>query len=40
MPYDLIIFDLDGTLADYFAFFVSVHNQLADSHGFRRITPA
>lgn len=40
MPYDLIIFDLDGTLADSFAFFVSVHNQLADRHGFRRIAPA
>jgi phosphoglycolate phosphatase len=40
MPYDLIIFDLDGTLADSFAFFVSVHNRLADRHGFRRISPA
>ena len=40
MPYDLIIFDLDGTLADSFAFFVSVYNQLADRHGFRRIAPA
>lgn len=40
MPYDLIIFDLDGTLADSFAFFASVHNQLADRHGFRRISPA
>lgn len=40
MSYDLIIFDLDGTLADSFAFFVSVHNQLADRHGFRRIAPA
>ena len=39
MPYDLIIFDLDGTLADSFAFFVSVHNRLADRHGFRRIAP-
>ena len=40
MSYDLIIFDLDGTLADSFAFFISVHNQLADRHGFRRIAPA
>ncbi|GAA0243435.1 HAD hydrolase-like protein [Rhodanobacter caeni] len=40
MSYDLIIFDLDGTLADSFAFFVSVHNQLADRHGFRHIAPA
>jgi phosphoglycolate phosphatase len=38
--YDLIIFDLDGTLADSFPFFVSVHNRLADRHGFRRIEPA
>ncbi|UGB46277.1 HAD hydrolase-like protein [Frateuria edaphi] len=40
MRYDLIIFDLDGTLADSFPFFVSVHNSLADRHGFRRIEPA
>jgi phosphoglycolate phosphatase len=40
MPYDLIIFDLDGTLADSFPFFVSVHNRLADRHRFRRIEPA
>ncbi|MGN2247657.1 HAD hydrolase-like protein [Frateuria sp. GZRR35] len=40
MTYDLIIFDLDGTLADSFPFFVSVHNHLADRHGFRRIQPA
>jgi phosphoglycolate phosphatase len=40
MRYDLIIFDLDGTLADSFTFFVSVHNQLADRHGFRRIAAA
>lgn len=39
MPYDLIIFDLDGTLADSFPFFVSVHNRLADRHRFRRIEP-
>ena len=40
MPYDLIIFDLDGTLADSFAFFAGAHNQLADRHGFRHIAPA
>jgi len=40
MNYDLIIFDLDGTLADSFPFFVSVHNRLAGRHGFRRIEPA
>jgi phosphoglycolate phosphatase-like HAD superfamily hydrolase len=37
MRYDLIILDLDGTLADSFPFFTSVHNQLAERHGFRRI---
>lgn len=37
MRYDLVIFDLDGTLADSFPFFVSVHNRLARRHGFRRI---
>ncbi|MCX7513034.1 HAD hydrolase-like protein [Frateuria hangzhouensis] len=37
MAYELIIFDLDGTLADSFGFFVSVHNRLADRHRFRRI---
>jgi phosphoglycolate phosphatase len=40
MDYDLIIFDLDGTLADSFPFFVSVHNRLADRHGFRRVEAA
>src|SRR3569623_2343063 len=40
MHNDLIVFDLDGTLADSFPFFVSVHNRLADRHGFRRIEPA
>ena len=33
----LAIFDFDGTLADSFPFFVSVFNQIADQHGFRRI---
>jgi len=37
MQYELIIFDLDGTLADSFPFFVGVHNRLASRHGFRRI---
>ena len=37
MPYRLAIFDFDGTLADSFPFFVSVFNQIADQHGFRRI---
>ncbi len=39
MRYDLAIFDIDGTLADSFPFFVSVQNRLADKHGFRRIEP-
>ena len=37
MPYRLAIFDFDGTLADSFPFFVSVFNQIADQHGFRRV---
>ena len=37
LPYRLAIFDFDGTLADSFPFFVSVFNQIADQHGFRRI---
>ena len=40
MDYDLIIFDLDGTLVDSFPFFVGVHNRLAAAHGFRAIEPA
>lgn len=37
LPCRLAIFDFDGTLADSFPFFVSVFNQIADQHGFRRI---
>jgi len=37
MTYRLAIFDFDGTLADSFPFFLSVFNQIADQHGFRRI---
>jgi phosphoglycolate phosphatase len=37
MRYRLAIFDFDGTLADSFPFFLSVFNQIADEHGFRRI---
>jgi phosphoglycolate phosphatase len=40
MPYRLAIFDFDGTLADSFPFFISVFNQIADEHGFRRVGPA
>lgn len=37
MRYDLAIFDLDGTLADSFPFFVSIQNRLAQLHGFARV---
>ena len=33
----LAIFDFDGTLADSFPFFLSVFNDIADQHGFRRV---
>jgi len=39
MSYRLAIFDFDGTLADSFPFFISVFNQIADRHGFRRVSP-
>jgi phosphoglycolate phosphatase len=37
MTYRLAIFDLDGTLADSFPWFLSVANAVADKHRFRRI---
>ena len=37
MSYRLAIFDFDGTLADSFPFLLSVFNQIADEHGFRRL---
>lgn len=37
MRYDLVVFDLDGTLVDSFAFFLRTHNVLAATHGFRPI---
>lgn len=37
MPYTLAIFDLDGTLADSFPWFLTHVNDVADSFGFRRI---
>ena len=37
MRYSLIIFDLDGTLADSFPFFLRVHDELARRHGFRSV---
>jgi phosphoglycolate phosphatase len=37
MPYSLAIFDLDGTLADSFPWFLRHVNGIADRFGFRRI---
>jgi phosphoglycolate phosphatase len=37
MPYSLVIFDLDGTLADSFPWFLRNVNGIADRFGFRRI---
>jgi phosphoglycolate phosphatase len=37
MTYRLVIFDLDGTLADSFPWFLQIVNSVADRHGFRRI---
>ena len=33
----MAIFDFDGTLADSWPFFLSVFNDIADQHGFRRV---
>jgi phosphoglycolate phosphatase len=38
MPYSLIIFDLDGTLADSFPWFRRHVNDVADRFKFRRVT--
>jgi phosphoglycolate phosphatase len=40
MPYSLAIFDLDGTLADSFPWFLRHVNDVADTFGFRRIADA
>lgn len=37
MPYKLAIFDFDGTLSDSFPWFLSVINQVAEKHKFRRV---
>lgn len=37
--YKLVIFDLDGTLLDSFPWFLSVVNDVAEAHGFRRVEP-
>lgn len=39
MPYALAIFDLDGTLADSFPWFLRTINDVADRFGFRRVAP-
>ncbi|RXT46028.1 HAD-IA family hydrolase [Bradyrhizobium betae] len=38
MPYSLAIFDLDGTLADSFPWFLRTINDVADRFDFRRVT--
>ncbi len=40
MPYDLAIFDLDGTLADSLPWFRGHMNDVADRFGFRRVAEA
>ncbi|MCP3469654.1 HAD-IA family hydrolase [Bradyrhizobium sp. CCGUVB1N3] len=37
MPYSLVIFDLDGTLADSFPWFLRTINDVADRFSFRRV---
>src|ERR1700760_1798348 len=37
MPYSLVIFDLDGTLADSFPWFLRTVNDVADRFRFRRV---
>jgi phosphoglycolate phosphatase len=39
MKYKLVIFDMDGTLADSFPWFVKVMNDVADRYRFRRVEP-
>jgi phosphoglycolate phosphatase len=40
MPYSLVIFDLDGTLADSFPWFTRNVNDVADRYRFRRVAEA
>jgi phosphoglycolate phosphatase len=40
MPYELAIFDFDGTLADSFGFFIATHDTLSRRHGFAAIESA
>jgi phosphoglycolate phosphatase len=39
LKYRLVIFDMDGTLADSFPWIVRVVNDVADKYRFRRVTP-
>lgn len=39
MPYRLLIFDFDGTLADSLPWFTQVLNDVARRYGFRTVTP-
>lgn len=39
MRYDLAIFDVDGTLADSFPFFIAVQHEVARRHGYAAIGP-
>lgn len=39
MKYRLVIFDMDGTLADSFPWFAKVLNTVADRYRFRRVAP-
>jgi len=40
VPYRLVIFDFDGTLADSFPWFIATINEVAAAHRFRRIEAA
>ncbi|EJW11645.1 putative phosphoglycolate phosphatase [Rhodovulum sp. PH10] len=39
MTYRLVVFDVDGTLADSFPWFSAVFNDVADRFGIRRVAP-
>ena len=39
MRYQLVIFDLDGTLADSFPWFSRILNDVADRYRFKRVAP-